>query len=199
MAHGNILSLGQFVNFSAAVLKALPRRIDPDVARGWELNGAALTKALHEALNPPKVDTTEHIIDLDVDPYIPERYLIENHQKGGQFTWNADQIALHVSSGQRCKEVIFGDRLREELKGLPVLNANALDYLLQHPHLIPDEWKGCKEERVSFWGTVYSHKQFSALYVRSLYWNQHQGEWKWECSTLKEEWNYCFRAAIFTR
>lgn len=51
--HGNTLSLGQQANFIAAVTKALPRDIDPDVARGWEQNGEALTNVLRTALCPP--------------------------------------------------------------------------------------------------------------------------------------------------
>jgi hypothetical protein len=53
MPHGNTLSLGQQANFIAAVIKALPRDIDSGIARGWELNGEALTKVLREALCPP--------------------------------------------------------------------------------------------------------------------------------------------------
>jgi len=51
--HGTALSVGQFVEFSAAVTKNLPRDISPDVAANWANNGAALAKVLHEALCPP--------------------------------------------------------------------------------------------------------------------------------------------------
>jgi len=54
MAHGNTLSLDQQANFHAAVLKALPRDIEPDVARGWEMNGKALTKEFRSLLCPPE-------------------------------------------------------------------------------------------------------------------------------------------------
>jgi hypothetical protein len=58
---GNTLSLGQQANFIAAVTKALPRDINPDVARGWEQNGEALTKVLREALCPPsQFERNEH-------------------------------------------------------------------------------------------------------------------------------------------
>jgi hypothetical protein len=72
MSHGNTLSLGQQANFHAALIKAAPRDIDPDVARGWEQNGEALTKVLREALCPPsQSERNEHghimltIIGLD--------------------------------------------------------------------------------------------------------------------------------------
>ncbi|CAG1021407.1 hypothetical protein MTYM_00985 [Methylococcales bacterium] len=61
MSHGNTLSLGQQANFIAAVTKALPRDIDPEVARGWEQNGEALTKVLRTALCPPsQFERNEH-------------------------------------------------------------------------------------------------------------------------------------------
>ncbi len=51
--HGNTLSLDQQANFHAAVLKALPRQINPQIARDWELNGEVLTRLLRGALCPP--------------------------------------------------------------------------------------------------------------------------------------------------
>ena len=44
---------GDFVEFQAAVLRALPRNIDPTTASGWTNNGRALAKVLREALTPP--------------------------------------------------------------------------------------------------------------------------------------------------
>ena len=49
---GNILDVSQFANFSAAVLKALPRNMTPEDARRWEQNGEKLTAALASALSP---------------------------------------------------------------------------------------------------------------------------------------------------
>lgn len=61
MSHGNPLSLGQQANFIAAVTKALPRDIEPEIARDWEQNGEALTKVLREALCPPsQFERNEH-------------------------------------------------------------------------------------------------------------------------------------------
>ncbi|MFZ2555467.1 MAG: hypothetical protein WAZ27_05280 [Minisyncoccia bacterium] len=52
--HGTALSIGQFTEFSAAVIKALPRDIDPEVALNWANNGAGLAKVLKDALCPPE-------------------------------------------------------------------------------------------------------------------------------------------------
>ena len=54
LSKGNTLSLGQQANWHAAVIKALPRDIGPELALNWERNGEALTKVLREALIPPK-------------------------------------------------------------------------------------------------------------------------------------------------
>ena len=61
MTNGNTLSLGQQANFIAAVIKSLPRDIDPEVTRGWEQNGEALTKVLRATLCPPsQFELNEH-------------------------------------------------------------------------------------------------------------------------------------------
>lgn len=43
---------GSYVEFQAAVLRALPRDIDPDVALRWTQNGESLARVLREALTP---------------------------------------------------------------------------------------------------------------------------------------------------
>jgi hypothetical protein len=48
--HGNTLSLDQQANFHAAILKALPRDIDPELAIDWSASGRALTEALTKTL-----------------------------------------------------------------------------------------------------------------------------------------------------
>ncbi|MBI1754981.1 hypothetical protein HYR65_01715, partial [Candidatus Azambacteria bacterium] len=42
--------IGGYIEFQAAVLRALPRDIDPDIQEGWKMNGESLTRVLHEAL-----------------------------------------------------------------------------------------------------------------------------------------------------
>lgn len=66
----------------------------------------------------------------------------------------------------------------KELEDQPVLNANVLDFLREHPELIPDEWKG---KFTFFWGTIYRHRD-GDLYVRCLYWDG--GRWDWGCDSL---------------
>ena len=107
---------------------------------------------------------------------------MEEHQKGGQFTWDAAQIELFLSDLQKGGNAIEGNKLRKELNGRPVLNATVLDYLLKHPHLIPKEWK---DKYVFFWGTIYRGSGGN-LRVRDLYWNN--GEWRYGSARLGFGW-----------
>lgn len=61
MPRGNTLSPSQQAHLIAAVIKALPRDIGPEIASNWERNGKALTKVLREALCPPsQFERNEH-------------------------------------------------------------------------------------------------------------------------------------------
>lgn len=123
------------------------------------------------------INVVEHVIDCDAQPFVPDGWSVEEHQKGGAFKWDKEtqKDALYLSKGQAGSKYLEGNKLRKELtdKSTPVLNANALDYLLANPHLIPEEWKG---KYVFFWGTVYRDRDGS-LYVRCLYWGD--GGWDW--------------------
>lgn len=147
------------------------------------------------------ITVVEHVIDCDADPFNPwqkDGWTVEEHQKGGSFKWDAAQVAFHLSSGQKGDKYIEGNKLRKELadKGIPVLNANVLDYLLANPHLIPEEWKkdGKGNTRyIFFWGTIYCRRDGS-LYVRCLYW--HGGGWDWGSDWLDRVWGSYGPAAV---
>ena len=198
MSDGNTLSLDQQANFHAAVLKALPRDIDPVTARSWEKNGKALTKVLRGALCLPD-DTlgqavqavVQHVIDCDADPYLPDGWKgVEEHQKGGSFTFDAASVSLYLSDRQKKRPWLVGHKLREELKGKSVMNANVLDYLLAHSELIPESWKG---QYVFFWGTIYRGSG-DGLYVRYLYW--YGDGWDWGSFWLGRGWSGFNPAAL---
>ena len=137
-----------------------------------------------------EVTVTKHIIDLDADPFIPDGWGVVEHQKGGQFEWDPANVSLYLSPNQRDGKVIKGDKLREELKGEPVCNANLLDYLLVNPQLIPDEWKS---KAVFFWGTIYRRSD-GRLCVRDLYWDG--GRWLSDFYWLEFDWYGSNPAAV---
>lgn len=135
------------------------------------------------------ITAVEHVIDCDANPFIPDGYEVEEHQKGGQFKWDASQVELFLSVAQK-KGTSEGNKLRKEIASKPVLNANVLDYLLANPHLIPEEWKG---KSIFFWGTIYRDSG-GRLYVRYLYWC---GDgWDWGSRWLVGVWDGCSPAAL---
>ena len=107
-----------------------------------------------------------HVIDCDVDPFIPISLKgVAWHNKGGQFAFDSAETQFYYSPLQWRGKEIKGTDLKIELANQPVLNANVLDYLLAHPILIPNYWRG---SYVFFWGTGY-HDSNNHLYVRYLY------------------------------
>jgi hypothetical protein len=132
------------------------------------------------------------IIDCNTTPFIPKGWNIEEHQKGGLLTWDSakQRTALYRSGHQQNRFTISGNELRNELKVQPVLNANALDFLLAHAHLIPESWKG---QYVFFWGTIYRYKDGS-LCVRCLYYDIDR--WGRSCSWLDDGWGFASPAAL---
>ncbi|MFW0862079.1 MAG: hypothetical protein ACKKL6_00625 [Candidatus Komeilibacteria bacterium] len=113
-----------------------------------------------------------HTIDCDADPFVPDGWKVEEHTKSRQFEWNTDKVELYLSDEQK-KGFIEGNKIRKLLKDKHALNANVLDYLLAHPELIPEEWKG---KAICFWGTIYRNSD-GILCVRYLYWDGHRWHW----------------------
>ncbi|MBI1833963.1 MAG: hypothetical protein HYR90_04015 [Candidatus Andersenbacteria bacterium] len=136
-----------------------------------------------------EVNVIKHLIDLDGNPFVPDGWKVEEHRKGGQLEWDPKRIQLYLSEHQK-KGYIRGERLREELADKPTPNANLLDYLLAHPHLIPEEWKG---KAIFFWGTIY-RRSVGSLCVRCLYWLDSQ--WFWGYRWLGYGWNSNYPAAL---
>ena len=139
------------------------------------------------------MDTTVNsVIDLDADPFVPNGWSVPEgfHRKGGQFKWDVSQVVLYLSKGQQFGKWIDGNKLRNELKGKPVYNANVLDYLLANPDLIPEEWKS---KHVFFWGTVYCYSD-GFLCVRYLYW--YGDRWYWSYYWLDYDWHGNSPAAV---
>jgi hypothetical protein len=119
-----------------------------------------------------EINMIEHLIDCDSTPFIPNGWSVEEHKKGGFLKFDPAKISLYLSKKQK-KGSIGGHDLRKNLADKPVMNANILDYLLAHPELIPEEWKG---KYIFFWGTIYRRSD-GRLYVRCLDWDG--SEWVW--------------------
>ena len=137
----------------------------------------------------------EHLINCDAPPSIPNGWRVEEadqlvNRVRGVFEWDPNKVKLHLSPNQMGGKPIKGEQLQTELANESVLNANILDYLLVHPALIPDEWKG---KYVFFWGTVFRSSSGS-LCVRCLYFLG--GEWLSSCLWLGDVFFGCDSAAL---
>ena len=167
----------------------------PDFVK-WLSTGDNLANVRNVYLGHAEIKLVEHVIDCDADPFVPEGWSVEKHQKGGSFKWDPKQVQFYLSEPQRKGKSIEGNKLRTELEGKPVFNANLLDYLLAYPHLIPEEWKQDKQNRthyIFFWGTIYRHSD-GGLFVRCLYWGV--GGWLWGYGWLGSDWDDVDPAAL---
>lgn len=170
------------VSLAAKLEQALERNDITDLADiDWLASGDNIAKVRQVRL--ATITAIEHMIDCDADPFVPNGWTVEEHQKGGMFKWNkeAQKDALYYSKKQK-KGVIGGNDLRKELAKQPVLNANVLDFLLANPCLIPKEWK---HKGIFFWGTVYRDSG-GDLCVRYLCWGG--GKWRWGSGWLDDDW-----------
>jgi hypothetical protein len=130
------------------------------------------------------------IIDCDVDPFVPKGFQVEVHMRCGQLPWDPDAVRLYLSDSQLDCGWIGGHELRKQLTQKIVLNANVLDFLLDHTHLIPEAWK---DKAIFFWGTVY-RRSGDDLCVRYLRW--HGGVWHWLYRWLDDDWRNNYASAM---
>jgi hypothetical protein len=180
-----MLDVGQ-----AAELKLAFRR------NGWNnaeiktlSKGGILTDVLKVIKGQAEIKVIERLIDCDANPFIPNGWSVEEHKKGGMFKFNPEKISLYLSKKQK-KGSIGGYDLRKELSYKPVMNANVLDYLLAHPELIPEKWKG---KYIFFWGTIY-RDSVGNLNVRCLRWGG--SLWRWRYTWLVFGFNSDDSAAL---
>jgi len=123
---------------------------------------------------PEVVVAADLVIDCDAQPIIPEQFEIYLHKPGGQFIWDKAKVGLSVVDDKPHPDgPAVANEMRWKRNKKLVLNANVLDWLLQHPKQIPEEWK---DKEVHFWSTVYHHSVIDTLAVRYLYWKD--GYWQ---------------------
>lgn len=119
-----------------------------------------------------EITLAPHVIDCDATPFVPHGWMLEDHQKGGKFKWDPTKVELYRTLSQKKDKHTWGNLLHKELKDMPVLNANVLDYLFANQELIPEEWKENTNGNtiyIFFWGTIYRNSD-DGLHVRCLSW-----------------------------
>lgn len=165
------------------VIRGMPN-LDAATRQRWIENPTAVSTVLSQGF------PSSHFVDLDADPFVSNGWEVVEHIKGGQFEWDPTKVAFYLSADQRSGKINQGHKLREELKGEPVFNANLLGYLFAHQELIPDKWKG---KSVFFWGTIYRGSD-DDLGVRYLYWRV--GGWHWAYHWLDVGFSSDYLAAL---
>jgi hypothetical protein len=161
--------------------------------------GDILADVRRVVLGRAVIEERENIIDhathefSQVDWKIEEHHLVGN----GSLKWNPAHVRFYLAPSQTETESIDGNTIRSALRGKSLLNASILDYLLCHPHLIPENWKRDEMGHIRytfFWGTIYSFPN-SEFSVRYLFWEK--DKWQSCGRSLTLEWYRNFYAAVF--
>lgn len=136
-----------------------------------------------------------HKIDLASTPKVPnglrgvatDEHQIKSRATGVLEIKSVDDVRklvnLHLDEGQMDSRIV-GHKLKKKLEGKQVYSAVLLDFLLEHPQFIPDEWK--TKGVIYFWGTIYRDSGDN-LYVRYLRWSG--GGWYSDCYWLDCGWD----------
>ena len=178
----NLYSIGQMNEHADALERNGWTPADLKKASGGDILAHLLPLVRKYGDIVPVATSQQYLIDCDADPFIPSDWSVDEHQKGGQIQFDSSKIELWLAKDQQKSKSMEGNKLRKELQSRKVLNANVLDYLLAHPELIPEEWKG---KCLFFWGTIYRRSN-GHLYVRFLYW--FGDRWRWVGGWLDDGW-----------
>lgn len=106
------------------------------------------------------MNASQIIIDCDADPFVPDGWKVLSHKKDGQVVWDTEKVGFYIPPCQKDILPPVACEVEEELKDQPVLNANVLDYLIDHPECAGIEnlaWmdEGEIKGEIYFWGTIY--------------------------------------------
>lgn len=145
----------------------------------------------------PQKPKTEYIIDSDAIPNIPSGLRLADDgdqivsRVKGKRNLSDIKVSLHLDVGQTDGKLVKGYDLKSRLEGQAVLGAQFLDFYLEHPALIPEDWK--KKGWIFFWGTIYRDVS-GHLCVRYLNWRG--ARWVSPFNWLGRDWNYRHPAAV---
>ncbi len=128
------------------------------------------------------VNEVLHVIDCSESTFDPTdiNMYIEMHQKGDRLSWSVEQQSnalLEINN-------ITHNELDGIVAGKSILNANVLDYLLEHQHLIPLQWEG---KTIHFLGTRYRDCNIGYLCIRSLLKDRDSEKWSWEYNICDDD------------
>ncbi len=127
--------------------------------------GEVLSQVLDVLYGRAKIVAVDHVVKFDSEPFVPEGFRLappENQlsvRMSGDFVWSDGHVLALIAQAS-TREGLW-------IPGRRALGAQLLDYMLEHPYLIPAELEG---KRIFFWGTVYLDAEGCGC-VRSLWWD----------------------------
>ena len=147
MANGTASQLtvpGAYVEFQLAVLRALPRDINPDVADGWRNNGQSLARVLREALLPPDEPAAELVptpkpepqpilrfldtitLSARTEKFVPKKSYVENTKRGSPENIGYIDPDFTRWFGEKAEEPTAETALRQYVLARPSVFAPAM-------------------------------------------------------------------------
>ncbi len=116
---------------------------------------AAMFKELYNGSAGIAVLLEEHYIDCDATPFIPAGWALTEHKRSGRLFWDSERqgnaLLLPADRDERGGKFTI-EMAINQIRNLPVLNANVLDDLLTRQYPTPERWEG---KAIYFLGTLY--------------------------------------------
>ena len=161
------MEINQFVEFSSAVLRSLPRDMDPTTTQSWITNQRVLADILRKALVPDSVSVAIQVSAVVLQPPYEGWELVDNDPNP------VGTLELELSEFlEPGEKYVEGDVMRDRAKksGL-MLGEQHARALLEQQECIPEAWR---KFYLVFPGTVWRGRG-GGLSVPYLYW--YGGRW----------------------
>jgi hypothetical protein len=143
-------------------------RVDPERAQLLIQDPVFAGTVFRDFLNRGRdQDQDAMIINFSLDPRCPAGYSWTKHQTNGSWRFDKSEVGICLTESQKKDGRVLAQDVAKELIKETLMNANLLDFYLDHTEHIPNDWKG---RNVVFCGTVYKNG-FGVLYFRYLYWD----------------------------
>lgn len=186
------------VGLAAKIKQALARNgITSTAVLDWLASGDNVARVREVQLGHADITYPEHTIDLEPSHslYSAQQMWITETTGGGKFRWNPEQVRLYQSKDQSRKGGMTLAALRCEIfntRGLGEFSVSALDYLLEHQVLIPEEARGTI---VLCTGTVFSEMRLNLECICSMHYDCD----KWVRGWHRTSESFDRRFAVLTR
>lgn len=178
------MEINQFVEFTSAVVRSLPRDLDPTTTQGWITNQRALADVLRKALKPESESVAIHVSETGTlqPPYEGWELVEDAAIPVGTLEL---ELAEFLKPGENS---IRGTEIRERAKKSdPMLGERLARALLEKQERIPENWR---KFYLVFPGTVWRYRD-GRLGVPYLDW--YGGRWYLYFRWLERDWRFLGR------